>query len=148
MLQSTALSNTLPTTCPSASERKTLHFSTLDESLPSVCPLPHPTPPQTIPLSPFPPPSRTPSLHYLSSPPTVPLPSSPPALRLASIEKFSRFGRLLESNINTLHMACRGVSMSQRELMSNINLLAKDLKCFAKGKESAGGGMSSTVGHF
>ena len=78
------------------------------------------------------------AFHYvvvslLHSPP-------PPWFRLASIEKFSRFSRLLETNVNTLHMACQGVTMSQRDLLTNVNLLAKDLKCFAKGVESTGGG--------
>ena len=43
--------------------------------------------------------------------------------------------------MNTLHVACRGVTMSQRDMLSKVNLLAKDLKCFGKGVESTGGGV-------
>jgi hypothetical protein len=66
-------------------------------------------------------------------------PYNVPVSQLASIEKFSKFSRILESNVNTLHMACRGVTLSQRDMLSNVNLLAKDLKCFGKGLESTGG---------
>ena len=76
----------------------------------------------------------------LSLPLSLPLPvsisPSPSPSRLASVEKFSKFSRLLEANINTLHAACQGLSLSQREMMGNINLLAKDFKCFATGVES------------
>lgn len=85
--------------------------------------------PSAVTLTSFSPPLYISPLPFLLSP-----------SRLPSIEKFSRFSRLLEMNINTMHMACGGLNVAQRDMVVSVNLLAKDLKCFAKGMQPSTGG--------
>jgi len=100
--------------------------------------------PPSLPLSS---PSIPPTSYFLHcSSPSLPLsfflPSAvlllPP--RLASIEKFSRFSRLLEMNVNTLHQSFLQLSMAHSDNMSCVNFLGRDFERFSKGLQPTTGG--------
>lgn len=120
-----------PSSLNLSSSRRSLLLLSIILPLPSRCPLPL---------------FHRPLTSYHCSSPSLPLsfflPSAvlllPP--RLASIEKFSRFSRLLEMNVNTLHQSFLQLSMAHSDNMSCVNFLGRDFERFSKGLQPTTGG--------
>ena len=62
--------------------------------------------------------------------------------RLASIEKFSRFSRLIELNVQALKQSCSHLCHSSGEMMSSVNFLGKDIQRMARGIQPAARGVT------
>lgn len=66
-------------------------------------------------------------------------------LRLPSIEKFSKFSRLLEMNVHAMESSCLHLSNTNMDMLNSINLLGRDIQRFTKGLQPTTGGMLSDL---
>lgn len=65
--------------------------------------------------------------------------------RLPSIEKFSRFSRVLEIQIQALQNTCQQLCQSSGKTMSIVNMLGKDFQKMAKGAQPVSAGECSVT---
>lgn len=54
-------------------------------------------------------------------------------IRLASIEKFSRFSRQLEINVNAMETSYLQMISTTGDMFNSLNILGKDIQRFTKG---------------